>query len=313
MAILMLVFSLCAVMAQEKPAASTGAAQVDPFQSFSDWMQDNLDDNVLSALNDIDHEKVRKVFDGLQKGFDGTNITDLAALKGAASEVVPLLKEYEETYPFGVWMQTHLDYLEAAEKMQKKMKFTSPKDSASLLPSAPPFALQRQVWVEELKQRPWPQLAKNYVPELKKIFYQEKVPTELVWIAEVESSFDPAARSPAGAAGMFQLMPITAKGQKLSLFPFDERLHPEKSARASAQYLRHLRNRFGDWQLALAAYNAGETRVEKLLKQSKVRSFEAIAGRLPAETQMYVPKVEATLRRREGVTFADLKMPVPKN
>ncbi|MGI8965023.1 MAG: lytic transglycosylase domain-containing protein, partial [Limisphaerales bacterium] len=58
-----------------------------------------------------------------------------------------------------------------------------------------------------------------------------------------------------------------------------------------------------------AAYNAGETRVADLLKRNKTHSFDEIVNRLPAETQMYVPKVEATVRKREGLALADLKMP----
>ena len=104
-------------------------------------------------------------------------------------------------------------------------------------------------------------------------------------------------------------MPLTARSLNLSISLPDERLQPEKSARAAAKYLRRLYGRFGDWRLALAAYNAGETRVENLLRQEKGRTFDAIAARLPAETQMFVPKVEATLRKREGLTLAELKMP----
>ena len=105
---------------------------------------------------------------------------------------------------------------------------------------------------------------------------------------------------------MFQLMPATAKRFKLSNWPRDERFDPEKSGRAAAQYLRLLHNRFGDWRLALAAYNCGEQRVENLLKTSKTRSYDSIAARLPAETQMYVPKFEAVLLRREGKALAEL-------
>jgi membrane-bound lytic murein transglycosylase D len=95
----------------------------------------------------------------------------------------------------------------------------------------------------------------------------------------------------------------------LAASPRDERLEPEKSARAAAKYLRALYRHYGDWRLALAAYNAGGTRVDKLLKQERAQTFEAIAHHLPAETQMYVPKVEATLRRREGLALTDLKLP----
>ena len=101
-------------------------------------------------------------------------------------------------------------------------------------------------------------------------------------------------------------MPHTARSLSLSLQPEDERLQTGKSARAAARHLRHLHGRFGDWRLALAAYNAGETRVDELLRKYKARTFDAIADRLPAETQLYVPKVEATLRKREGLALNEL-------
>ena len=86
-------------------------------------------------------------------------------------------------------------------------------------------------------------------------------------------------------------------------------MQPEESARAAAQYIHYLHGEFKDWRLALAAYNAGEGTVHKLLKQQKARTFDAIATRLPAETQMYVPRIEATLARREGVTLNQLRVP----
>ncbi|MEY2466332.1 MAG: rane-bound lytic murein transglycosylase, partial [Verrucomicrobiota bacterium] len=131
----------------------------------------------------------------------------------------------------------------------------------------------------------------------------------LVWVAEVESSFDARASSPAGATGLFQLMPQTAKQYGLRIWPFDERKQPEESAHAAAKHLNYLHTKFKDWRLALAAYNAGEGTVQKLLKRSKAQTYDAIATHLPAETQMYVPKVEATLLRREGVKLTELSLP----
>ena len=68
--------------------------------------------------------------------------------------------------------------------------------------------------------------------------------------------------------------------------------------------LSYLHNRFGDWQLALAAYNAGPTRIAKLLRQSSGTTYKAIADRVPLETLAYVAKVEATLKVREGVDLS---------
>jgi membrane-bound lytic murein transglycosylase D len=123
----------------------------------------------------------------------------------------------------------------------------------------------------------------------------------------VESSFDPRARSPAGAAGLIQLMPATAKRYGLRTWPLDHRLRPDDSARAAAKYLDYLHTHFKDWRLALAAYNAGEGTVEKLLQKHKARTFDEIATHLPAETQMFVPRVEATLARREGLKLSQLR------
>jgi membrane-bound lytic murein transglycosylase D len=143
---------------------------------------------------------------------------------------------------------------------------------------------------------------------LKPIFAAQKVPPELVWVAEVESSFDRRAESPAGAAGLFQLMPDTAKRFGLSLWPRDQRFQTESSATASARYLKYLINRFQDWRLALAAYNAGEGTVQNLLDRYKTRSYDDIAKHLPAETQLYVPRVEAVVWRRERAKLEQLSM-----
>jgi membrane-bound lytic murein transglycosylase D len=148
------------------------------------------------------------------------------------------------------------------------------------------------------------------VPELKPIFAAQKIPPELVWVAEVESSFDRRARSPAGAAGLFQLMPDTARRFGLSLWPRDQRFQPEPSATASAQYLKFLYDRFHDWRLALAAYNCGEGTVQKLLDRYKTQSYDGIAEHLPAETQMYVPRVEAVVLQREGTRLEQLSAPI---
>jgi soluble lytic murein transglycosylase-like protein len=131
----------------------------------------------------------------------------------------------------------------------------------------------------------------------------------LVWVADVESSFDRRAQSPAGASGLFQLMPATAKRFGLSLWPRDQRFQTEPSAIAAAQYLRYLFDRFQDWRLALAAYNAGEGAVQKLLDRYKTRSYDDIAAHLPAETQMYVPRVEAIILQRESAQLEQLPAP----
>jgi len=299
---------ICAVLAGLSIVLTAKAQEleIDPdeiLQSVQEWAKDNLDDTALDELG-VDKERVQKFLAELRKRFQGSYVYDLGALHETATNLLPVLKQFEETRPYAVWLQTRLDYFDVSEELRREAK--PDKTGPSRLPNPSPRA-ESSVWVREVRRRPLPPLARDCVPRLKEIFTAEKLPPELVWVAEVESSFDPAARSPSGAVGMFQLMPGTARSLNLSLRPSDERLQTEKSARAAARHLRRLYGQFGDWRLALAAYNAGEGRVGELLQKQKARTFEAIAGRLPAETQLYVPKVEATLREREGVTLAELK------
>lgn len=277
------------------------------FKAAEEWAKANLDEDVLSALQQVDREKVEQFLRDYQKKLEGEYVLDVAVLKDAAAVVLPLLETREETLPYAVWLKSQLDYLDVAEELRRAAR--PPK----IVPGQPPNPLpnpgaeaERKVWVRKVSSRPMPKGAELLVPTLKPIFVSERVPSELIWIAEVESSFDARARSPVGAAGLFQLMPATAKRYGLRGWPRDQRYQPEPSAHAAAKYLKQLHAQFGDWPLAVAAYNAGEGTVQRLLHQHNTRSFDRIATHLPAETQMFVPKVEATLLRREGVKLRDL-------
>jgi membrane-bound lytic murein transglycosylase D len=294
---------LCLAIVHSAPAQDE-LLPADLLQQAGEWVNENIDDSVLDALG-VDEDRTRQFLAELQKQFEGPYVYDLGALRDTATQLVPILQKYEETQPYAAWLRSRLDYFEVSEKLHRA---AAPKATNTLRLPAPSPQMERTVWVKVLEQRPVPPAARPHLARLKAIFIEEKVPPELVWIAEVESSFDARARSPAGAAGLFQLMPVTARSLDLSVnFLQDERLQPEKNARAAARYLRQLHGRFGDWRLAFAAYNAGETRVAALLKKHKARTFDEIAAHLPSETQLYVPKIEATLRKREGVTLADLK------
>ena len=298
---------LCACLASGQDDVMT---LDDVVQSADQWAKENLDEGTLRALQDVDRDKVKQFFNDIQKRFHGEYVIDLASLKDTAKAILPLLEGYEETQPYAAWLKAQLDYLEVAD--QFRLIIPPPKVEPGQPPKPVPNPapnMEREIWVKKLADRPWPDGAKPYVTRLKPIFTAQKVPPELVWVAEVESSFDPRARSPAGAAGLFQLMPATAKRYGLRTWPLDDRLRPDDSARAAAKYLEYLHTHFKDWRLALAAYNAGEGTVEKLLRQHKAKTFDAIATHLPAETQMFVPRVEATLARREGVKLSQLQVP----
>lgn len=162
------------------------------------------------------------------------------------------------------------------------------------------------VWRRKFTRDPPTRSAEKAVKRAQKIFRDEGVREELAWLAFVESSGRADARSPVGAAGLFQFMPKTAESMGLALSPKDERLDPDKCARAAAKYLARLRKRFGDWKLALAAYNYGEGNVSKKLDKARERSFEGIRGELPMETRLYVPKLDAILREKAGKKLADI-------
>ena len=282
----------------------------DIIQGAQQWAQENLDTNVLASLQDLDQEKVQQFFNNLQRQFQGEYVVDLASLKPVAETVLPLLESHPATQPYAAWLKARLDYLQVADEIRIMIPPPNVETNQPPRPAANPGAVtEREIWIKKTAARPLPPGAGDYLTRLKPIFTAEKVPPELLWVAEVESSFDAGARSPAGAAGLFQLMPDTARRYGLSLWPRDQRLQPEASARASARYLKFLHDRFQDWRLALAGYNAGEGAVQKLLDRYQTRSYDDIARHLPAETQMYVPRVEATVLRREGVRLMDLRPP----
>jgi hypothetical protein len=129
-------------------------------------------------------------------------------------------------------------------------------------------------------------------PTWEPILREEGLPASLAAVALVESGGQPAALSPKGARGLWQLMPETARRYGLTVDQDrDERLDIRKSTRAAAQYLRELYTRFGDWPLALAAYNAGEQRVQRALDRAGTNDFLRISRWLPSETRQYVPAV----------------------
>jgi soluble lytic murein transglycosylase-like protein len=135
-----------------------------------------------------------------------------------------------------------------------------------------------------------------YRPMMARIFREEGLPEWLLAAAFVESTYNPIAGSNKQAVGIWQFIPGTGDRYGLRRTAYvDERKHPEKSTRAAARYLRDLYALFGDWKLALAAYNWGETRVARLIRRTGIRDFWALAakGYFPAETANYVPAILA--------------------
>ena len=149
--------------------------------------------------------------------------------------------------------------------------------------------------------------SKRYLPMIKGIFREYGLPTDLAYLAMVESGFNPKARSPAGACGMWQFIKGTGLRYGLVINSnVDERLDPEKSTQAAAEYLLDLYKQFGSWYLAAASYNCGERRVAKELRKSNYRNFWELSANkcIPGETRNYVPQmIAATLIARNPQKF----------
>jgi membrane-bound lytic murein transglycosylase D len=136
----------------------------------------------------------------------------------------------------------------------------------------------------------------RYREMISRILKEEGVPQDLIYLAQAESGFHPLALSRAGARGMWQFMASRAAGYGLQRnWWVDERQDPEKSTRAAARHLKDLYNEFGDWYLAMAAYNSGPGTVQHAVQRTGYADFWQLyeRGVLPKETKNYVPIIVA--------------------
>lgn len=155
------------------------------------------------------------------------------------------------------------------------------------------------------------QRAQVYLPALRERLRTAGLPEELVYLPLVESAFDPSATSSAGAAGIWQLMPETARRFGLRVdWWVDERRDIFRATDAAISYLKYLYAQFGDWKLALAAYNAGEGAIDRAMKSSGAQTLEAVSGaRLSDQTRNYVPKFAAAVRAVRHLEHAGILAP----
>jgi membrane-bound lytic murein transglycosylase D len=154
----------------------------------------------------------------------------------------------------------------------------------------------------------------QFMSKTREIFRKVGVPEDVAWLGQVESTWRPTARSWAAASGLWQFIPSTGSRFGLRQTAYiDERNGFEKATEASARYLKWLHDRYGNWELAMAAYNTGEGNVDRAIARAGVADFWAIYPYIAQETRNYVPNILAVImiaKNQERYGFRNIqKMP----
>lgn len=145
--------------------------------------------------------------------------------------------------------------------------------------------------------RVWAKKSGRFTPALQAELSKAGMPTDLVWLSLIESGHNPAIYSSAGAAGLWQFIPDSGRMYGLTVDRWvDERLDPQRSTEAAIKYLADLHRRFGNWELAMAAYNMGHGGLSRAIRKYNSNDFWELSryeAGIPWETSLYVPKIAA--------------------
>ncbi len=232
---------------------------------------------------------------GKNRAFEYTMYSHIPYIEGIPDKVLP---DTERRPPLVSHMHEYL---------------VSPDDSP--FNDVPPFLEKRVEWFIRYFQttgRPhftrWLERSYRYIPFIKKILKEEGLPEDLAYLALIESGFNPHAKSPKNAVGIWQFLPATGRRYGLRIdWWVDERKDTEKATRAAAKYLRALYERFGSWYLAMAGYNAGEGRIARAIRKHRTLRFDKIISKkriIKRETRNYIPKyIAATIIAKDPERF----------
>jgi len=267
-----------------------------------DWMlESGYDPNSDARLGELFHQVTDTIYtDELQAFRAGDGFSEAPAVPAAIDEVAEL------TFPVDEQLKEHAEF--AAKKVSHDLPLTVNDTVVSYLNF---FQTPRgRAIVENGLRR-----SGKYQPMIARVLGEEGVPQDLIYLAQAESAFQPLALSRAGARGIWQFVPWRGNeyGLKRSWW-VDERLDPEKATRAAAQHLRDLYGLFGDWYLAIAAYNCGPGNVQKGVERTGYADFWELYKRnvLPRETRNYVPIILAlTLIAKDAAHYGIAVEPDP--
>lgn len=275
------------------------------FDDAVDWMlESGYDPNSDAQLRETFHEVTDKVYSyELQAFRAGDGFTEAPAVPAPIDEVA------EMTFPVDPKLK------ERAEDVAKNVSHDLPLTVNDVVVSYLNFfqTPRGRAIVENGLRRKG-----KYQDMIARVLRQEGVPQDLIYLAQAESAFQPLALSRAGARGIWQF--VQWRGNEYGLkrsWWVDERLDPEKATRAAAQHLRDLYGLYGDWYLAMAAYNCGPGNVQKGIERTGYADFWELYKRnvLPTETKNYVPIILAlTLIAKDAAHYGisvDSEEPVP--
>jgi membrane-bound lytic murein transglycosylase D len=263
-------------------AGHLAAARRD-FDDAVDWMlESGYDPNSDAELSEVFHHVTDTIYAyELQAFRAGDGFSEAPAVPAPIDEVA------EMTFPVDPKLK------ERAEEAAKSLSHDLPLTVNDIVVSYLNFfqTPRGRAIVENGLRRKG-----KYDAMISRVLKEEGVPQDLIYLAQAESAFQPLALSRAGARGIWQF--VQWRGNEYGLkrsWWVDERLDPEKATRAAAQHLRDLYGVFGDWYLAIAAYNCGPGNVEKGVERTGYADFWELYKRnvLPRETKNYVPIILA--------------------
>jgi membrane-bound lytic murein transglycosylase D len=242
-----------------------------------------------SSLDVRTDQRLQQEFDRVLDGVNGLELQALQEGDGFTeqkSEPAPIDEANEVTYPVDPSLKAKAEAEVKATHSDLPLMMTDPVAGYINY-----FSTRGRGTLERALAR-----SGQYDEMIRRVLKEEGVPQDLIYLAQAESGFHPLALSRAGARGMWQFMASRATGYGLERdWWVDERQDPEKSTRAAAHHLKDLYSEFGDWYLAMAAYNSGPGTVQNAVKRTGYADYWQLYKRnvLPKETRNYVPIILA--------------------